>query len=243
MQQEINQELNRDRSKPTEISCEWVSEIKEREVVVTWRRGWWRWAGAQCGQMLVQQARQKMFFSFFLRLSCASHPTKKLSSTRPPTHPGTLIPISLSLTSSSRLYLRFLPILLSVWSLFCFLGRPILSSCLPLSLSSLVVVLREGVDTDVGCLLLVGSREREGEGEGMCNESIGGGIYSARETKIGWWWWRWYPPTTRWGVGCHGGMVQVLGSLVGCVHSPFFVTKLFLFPRLVGWLGQGASCE
>jgi len=57
-------------------------------------RRWWRCAGAQCGQMLAQQPRQKMFFSFFFRFSCAAHPTKKLSSTSPPTHPG-LIPISL----------------------------------------------------------------------------------------------------------------------------------------------------
>ena len=40
----------------------------------------------------------------------------------------------------------------------------------------------EGVDTDVGCLLLVAAQR---EGEGMCNESIGGAIYSGRETKIG----------------------------------------------------------
>jgi hypothetical protein len=35
----------------------------------TWMRRWWRCAGAQCGQMLAQQPRQKMFFSFFFRFS------------------------------------------------------------------------------------------------------------------------------------------------------------------------------
>lgn len=69
-------------------------EEEEETKGLTWRSGWWRCAGAQCGQMLAQQPRQKMFFSFFFRFSCAAQPTKKLSSTSPPTHPG-LIPISL----------------------------------------------------------------------------------------------------------------------------------------------------
>jgi hypothetical protein len=62
-------------------------------LALTWRSGWWRCAGAQCGQMLAQQARQKMLRSFFLRDSCAGHATKKLSATSPPTHPAGAIPI------------------------------------------------------------------------------------------------------------------------------------------------------
>jgi hypothetical protein len=46
--------------------------------------------------MLAQHPRQKMFFSFFLLASCAGQPTKKVSATRPATHPPGIIPIYLS---------------------------------------------------------------------------------------------------------------------------------------------------
>jgi hypothetical protein len=79
-------------------------EIEEREGETerkrTWRSGWWRCAAAQWGQMLAQQARQKMLRSFFLWFSCAGHATKKLSATRPATHPG-LIPIAAAAGSLS----------------------------------------------------------------------------------------------------------------------------------------------
>ena len=73
----------------------------EGEAERTWRSGWWRCAAAQWGQMLAQQARQKMLRSFFLWFSCAGHATKKLSATRPATHPG-LIPIAAAAAGSPR---------------------------------------------------------------------------------------------------------------------------------------------
>jgi hypothetical protein len=53
--------------------------------------------------------------------------------------------------------------------LFSRQANSVFLSAPPLSLSSLLVVLREGVDTDVGCLLLVVCRDGEREeGEREC---------------------------------------------------------------------------
>ena len=45
----------------------------------TCRRGWEWWGWMHCGQMLVQQSKQKMFFSFFFDVSWSRHGLKNFS--------------------------------------------------------------------------------------------------------------------------------------------------------------------
>ena len=54
----------------------------------TWRREWERWEGRQWGQMLRQQCKQKMFFSFFLWFWWTPQPPKNVSAINLSRHAG-----------------------------------------------------------------------------------------------------------------------------------------------------------
>lgn len=67
----------------------------------TWRRGWDRCEGRQWGQTLIQQSKQKTFFSLLRRFSWIPQLEKKVSAINPSSHAGFLATIIIISSSSS----------------------------------------------------------------------------------------------------------------------------------------------
>jgi hypothetical protein len=146
--------------------------------------------------MLAQHPRQKMFFSFFLLASCAGQPTKKVSATRPATHPPGIIPIYLS-PAGPDLPLRrrwdgwegrrkeFSLSLSLLLGLITLSAEAILSVSSRLSLSGAraLELFSGGVPgyVDVACLVAVRSGERERGGSKGTKRGLIGSLFIREE--------------------------------------------------------------